>query len=130
MGTRCLTHVKDGDKKAVTLVTIYRQFDGYPKGHGQELKDLFGKTKIINGIGAKQKSPNFANTMSCFAAQLIGRLKEGIGNIYIYPADSNDCGEEYTYTLYESEGEVFIVVYDVYDKKILYDGKLSNFNAE
>ena len=35
MGTRSLTFVYEGDKP---FVNMYRQFDGYPSGHGQELE--------------------------------------------------------------------------------------------
>jgi hypothetical protein len=30
MGTRALVHVKEGGRDSRTLVTIYRQYDGYP----------------------------------------------------------------------------------------------------
>lgn len=37
MGTRSIIHVKDGRK---TIVTLYRQYDGYPSGMG-EMRVLF-----------------------------------------------------------------------------------------
>ena len=37
MGTRTLVHIKSGDFASQTLVTIYRQFDGYPAGMGNDL---------------------------------------------------------------------------------------------
>ena len=83
MGTRCLTHVKDGDKKAVTLVTIYRQYDGYPKGHGQELKKLFGNTEIINGIGAKQKAPKRANIFKLAQRYLEKEIIENVTSYFV-----------------------------------------------
>jgi hypothetical protein len=38
MGTRSLTFVYDGDEP---MINMYRQFDGYPSGHGSELADFF-----------------------------------------------------------------------------------------
>ena len=37
MGTRSLTFVYEGEKP---IVNMYRQFDGYPSGHGAELAEF------------------------------------------------------------------------------------------
>lgn len=73
MGTRCLTVVKDGGKDAQDIICLYRQFDGYPDGHGAKLHELFGDFVIVNGLGGQ--SPNVANGMGCLAAQLVAKLK-------------------------------------------------------
>ena len=46
MGTRSTTAIRDENGK--TLVTIYRQYDGYPTGHGQELADFLKARTLIN----------------------------------------------------------------------------------
>jgi len=51
MGTRALTFVYDGDKP---IVNLYRQYDGYPTGHGAELAQFLDGFKIVNGIGAEK----------------------------------------------------------------------------
>jgi hypothetical protein len=96
MGTRCLTIVEDEDGKE--LVTLYRQFDGYPDGHGAELKSFLKGFKIVNGIGARN-APKTANGAGCFAAQLVAHFKRKsrLGGFYLYPAGTRDVGEEYTY---------------------------------
>jgi hypothetical protein len=97
MGTRSLTIVRDEDGKE--LVTLYRQFDGYPTGHGSDLADFLRGRVIVNGFGG-QNPRTTSNGAGCFAASLVETLKAGqLGNVYIYPAGSSDCGEEYTYTL-------------------------------
>lgn len=99
MGTRALTvFVDDMDQKEI--VVMYRQFDGYPKGHGKDLRAFLRGYKITNGIselGAKKH----ANGMSCLAGQVISRFKTEYpyGNIYLYPAGTRDVGEEYVYTV-------------------------------
>ena len=98
MGTRSLTHIKDFDGETIT--TIYRQFDSYPSGLGQELADFCAARKIVNGIGAEDTEKNSANRMGCFAAQLIAYLKDSIGNVELEKPDTSDCWEEYTYTIY------------------------------
>ena len=77
MGTRCLTFVYDGDK---AVINMYRQFDGYPSGHGQELAEFLMPFKVINGIGSGQDVPGkFANGMGCLAAQMIAHFKNSVG---------------------------------------------------
>ncbi len=100
MGTRSLTHIIDSDGK--TLCTIYRQFDGYPTGHGQELADFLKARTLVNGYTGDMTAKTHANTLGCLAAQLIGHLKgDKLGGIYIYTPGASDCGEEYTYTIAE-----------------------------
>ena len=81
MGTRSLTFVYDGD---VPVINIYRQYDGYPSGHGHELAQFLDSKTLVNGYGEQNSFE--ANGMGCLAAQLIVQLKHGVGGIYIYPA--------------------------------------------
>jgi hypothetical protein len=98
MGTRSLTFVYDGD---VPVINIYRQYDGYPSGHGHELAQFLDSKTLVNGFG-KQNSFE-ANGMGCLAAQLIVQLKHGVGGIYIYPVSSTDCFQDYEYHVYEDK---------------------------
>ena len=98
MGTRSLTFVYDGD---VPVINIYRQYDGYPSGHGHELAQFLDSKTLVNGFG-KQNSFE-ANGMGCLAAQLIVQLKHGVGGIYIYPVTSTDCFQDYEYHVYEDK---------------------------
>lgn len=103
MGTRSLTHIKDGNDR--TLITFYRQMDGYPTGHGQELADFLKPFALVNGIGLNE-SRQIANGMGCLAAQVLAYFKndQGVGGIYVQIPDASDCGEEYTYTIRPAEG--------------------------
>jgi len=51
MGTRSLTYIKSEYNTEDNIVCIYRQFDGYPTGHGIELANFLNGFKVINGIG-------------------------------------------------------------------------------
>ena len=130
MGTRTLVHVKDGKK---TIATIYRQYDGYPSGIGEDIKKALnsGEVEILNGYNGSSKIPAQFNGIGCLAAFLVGELKEQkIGNVYLLAANSKDCGEDFVYTLSEKKGQVYIKVQDVWNKKILFNGLLKDFSGE
>jgi len=108
MGTRCLVNVFESrpnapaiKDQAQLLVTIYRQFDGYPTGMGADIKRILGDTEVVNGFGIKRDAAYVSNGAGCAAAYLIEKLKEAqTGNVYIYPPGSKAVGEEYTYNLF------------------------------
>ena len=116
MGTRSLTFVYDGD---VPVINIYRQYDGYPSGHGHELAQFLDSKTLVNGYG-EQNSVE-ANGMGCLAAQLIVQLKHGVGGIYIYPVSSTDCFQEYEYHVYEDK----VVVKD--PTAVIFEGTWEEF---
>lgn len=105
MGTRCLTHIKEGD---TTLVTVYRQFDGYPDGHGLELAEFLNTRTLVNGLNPS-KGTQLVNGAPDLAAQFVAVFKGAIadqrdgdiaGGIYIEPPGTEDVGEEFTYTVH------------------------------
>jgi hypothetical protein len=98
MGTRSLTFVYDGDKP---IINMYRQFDGYPSGHGSELADFLKGFKIVNGYG--EVKPKIANGMGCLAAQLIANFKQSVGGFYIHAVTDTDCWQDYEYHVYEDK---------------------------
>jgi hypothetical protein len=109
MGTRARVEVFEGED---CIVSIYRQFDGYPSGLGQELHDFLKPRKIINGIGMDQTAENSANGAGCLAAQLVAHLKDKIGNVYLEPRMKVDgeCGEEYVYRLHVNDKDISVVL--------------------
>lgn len=127
MGTRALLHIKGGDLDSDTLVTVYRQFDGYPEdGMGEDLANLADK-RVVNGFSMGDTMETAANGMGCLAAQVIAGLKDKIGNIYINPVDCKDCWEEYTYTLYLHDEEVYLKVYSNIVNETLFNGSIAEF---
>ena len=135
MGTRSLTYIEDSHQTAVAdeennnevhetkqnILCMYRQYDGYLSGHGAELAEFLQDFTVVNGYNSNTPK-RAANGMGCLAAQLIAHFKDGIGNIYIHEPNESDCGEEYTYTVYEEDGKVRVRAYDVWAKKIIFDG--------
>lgn len=94
MGTRSLTVIYDQDQEKEICV-LYRQFDGYPTGHGAELKEFLSGMEITNGIRHCQSKT--ANGAGCLAAQIIAHFKTDVGGFYLYPAGTRDVWEDYTY---------------------------------
>jgi hypothetical protein len=131
MGTRSLTYVFDDNYDAI--VCMYRQFDGYPEGHGADLVE-FLSGNLVNGI---DDNKNDFNGMGCLAASLVAKMKEGAGGIYIYSVDTKECGQDYEYHIYEDGDGFKIKVFncgvnffgltqsDKYDK--IFEGDLHKF---
>ena len=107
MGTRALTFVYDSYKDEQgeivyrPIINMYRQYDGYPSGHGMELAEFLRGFRVGNGLGANTPS-RYANGMGCLAAQLVCNFKQEAGGFYLYPTDCVDCGQDYEYHVYES----------------------------
>lgn len=137
MSTRCITDVMNEDGEL--LVRIFRHWDGYPAGHGEEIFETFGQTKLLTDGYDKETAPEYANGMGCFAAQLIAKLKgDKIGSIYIEPAGKEFDFQkywviDYYYILYVKNGEIWFNVNEVeYERngakvKFLWDGRLADF---
>jgi len=130
MGTRSSTIViETGHKVEFVLVNIYRQFDGYPSGHGKELAEFITPIKMVNGIvpGSEQRT---ANGAGCFAAQLIAHLKTGPGHIYI-DRPVNECEHDYTYKIrintYKPSTGIHLEVWD--RKQKVFSGSPDEFSA-
>lgn len=129
MSTRSITHIyelPEGESvpsviKTTPLVSLYVQCDGYPSGMGSNLAAFLKPITVINGISG-QEAGTAANGAGCLAAQLIAHLKDGIGNVYVYPAGSKDCGEDYVYQIVAGLSGITLIVNDVtypngYDKE-------------
>lgn len=133
MGTRSLTVFKEIDEKgSKEICVMYRQFDGYPTGHGIELAEFLAGMKMVNGIRVDDVG-KIANGMGCLTAQVISHFKDGVGSIYIYPADTRNCWEEYVYIItgkenFEPEIECISVHSEEYGgNKVLFKGTASEF---
>ena len=97
MGTRSLTLVYNDSNRA--LINMYRQYDGYPSGHGRELSSFLSSKKIVNGLA--DDNANVANGMSCLAAQLVRNFKTEAGGIYLEAVSDTDLGQDYEYHVFK-----------------------------
>jgi hypothetical protein len=127
MGTRSTTlfieTYKDesGKQKKNKIVVMYRQFDGYPSGHGQELAEFLSKGKLVNGMGMDDNI--VFNGMGCLTAQVVAHFKDGAGGIYLQTKDKG-CWEEFRYQVigdFDTK-ELIIKVFSSYKSKLIFEG--------
>lgn len=121
MGTRSLTFVYDGDE---AMINMYRQFDGYPSGHGLELAEFLNSFEAITNGFSINETRKIANGMGCLAAQLIANFKTEVGGFYIYPVTATDCGQEYEYHVHQDR-----VVVKNYNSNVMFDGDWVAFKS-
>lgn len=107
MGTRSLTFVYDGERP---IINLYRQYDGYPSGHGRELAEFLEGYTIVNGLG--EKRVRIANGMGCLAAQLVAHFKTEAGQFYLHSPEQKECGQDYEYHVYRKDNELRVAVTD------------------
>lgn len=127
MGTRALTIVTDGTNE---IIVMYRQHDGYPDCHGKKLAAFLEGMRVVNGLGVDDGK--VANGAGCLAAQLVAAFKTKPGGIYLHPAGTRDCWEQYVYTIAAhaprdgAPGRIDISVTDD-DGKSLFSGDVTSF---
>jgi len=97
MGTRSLTVVENED--GAEIVVMYRQYDGYPSGHGAALAQFLDGKHLVNGFSSGMTLEDGWNGSGCLTAALVAAFKTEVGGIYLYPAGTRDAGEEWIYTI-------------------------------
>jgi hypothetical protein len=104
MGTRSTTTVYDGE---TPILTFYRQYDGYPSGHGQEVAAFLSGKEVVNGISGD--GTGIFNGPGDLAVRLLTALKgdaNDAGALYAIPHDQ--AGEEdYHYDVVVTSAEGF-----------------------
>ena len=120
MGTRSLTFVYDDYTEQQPIINMYRQYDGYPSGHGAELAEFLDGFTIVNGFGERRSK--LANGMGCLAAQIVANFKTEVGNFYLYPISAKDCGQDYEYHVYKDK-----IVVKSYNGNQLFSGSWAEF---
>lgn len=124
MGTRWICNVRSEGLDSDIITTVYGQFDGYPTGAGNSIRDIFKNRKLVNGIPGGDRT-KFVNGMNCAAALLISSEKGlDVGGIYVYPPGAKDMWENYAYELYSGGDQINLKLGD------LYDGPISGFDGE
>jgi hypothetical protein len=114
MGTRCLTFVyeeSEGNNKPTAIINMYRQYDGYPTGHGAELAEFLNGGRLVNGLMQTKTAEEVVfNGMGCLSASLVAHFKQSPGGFYIHPVTTEDCGQDYEYHVYNINGKLKIKI--------------------
>lgn len=97
MGTRSTTLIKTNE---IPILCMYRQHDGYPSEHGNDLFKFLSEIELVNSMTAGMDTGTHAYGSGCLAAQMIMRFKveHGLGKIYIVGFDDFG-GESFNYII-------------------------------
>ena len=90
---------------------LYRQYDGYPEGHGKDLAEILNSTDN--------------NGMECLSASIVAKLKTGMYNVYLYSSDTDDAGQDYEYHIYKDRVVIFNYPFEM--DKPLFEGTYAEF---
>ena len=102
-------------------VQIYNHYDGYPSGLGVKLANLVDGYSVVNGLSHGMQGPT-ANGMGCLAAQIVGLLKDGPGNIYLQKPIEKDW-EDYEYFVWvKDDAELWISIFN-YNGECIFVGE-------
>lgn len=127
MSTRSITRIFDDERQ---VANMYRQSDGYPTGHGQELFEFLDGMRIVNGITYGETDKQ-ANGAGCLAAQLVAHFKDGVGGIYLVAGHPGDYDQEYEYQIIVTS-DIEIKVYEKpYNrgKNLIFSGNVTDFGT-
>lgn len=120
MGTRSLTFVYTEDNEPI--INLYRQYDGYPEGHGAELARFLNEIEAITHGIRVGETRRTANGMGCLAAQLVAHFKVGTGQFYLHPVTHTDCGQDYEYHIGKNQ-----VIVKTWEDRVLFQGNWQEF---
>jgi hypothetical protein len=124
MGTRSLTYVYDGESP---VVCMYRQFDGYPEGHGREVASFLEEMTVVNGL-AMDETRRVANGMGCLAAQLVASFKGQAGGFYLHsPILGREDWQDYEYHIFEDKVKVYSGTYTESGENVIFEGSWLDF---
>lgn len=133
MGTKAKTIVRN--EKELPVLCMYRQYDGNPSYHGEELARFFEDIKLVNGI-TYEENESIANGVGCLAGQLVSYFKgEEPGGYYLISIDE-DWGADYIYDItvkenhnedIKNQSDLYKIIVKDLDNITLFSGNLIEF---
>lgn len=132
MGTRSITHIhemKSLCNKEEIVCSFYRQFDGYPSGHGKDLSNWLKSKRLVNGIGAGFKEGADHNRAGQMAIELMHSLKSET-SIECMTTGEKGVGEEYIYDIYYRDDDFYISTKDIYSPEKEDISKASEYDSD
>ncbi len=127
MGTRSsYSVIETVGKKRTHLLSLYIQYDGYPDGHPVETAKWLSKGIVVNGFSSSGEDEIIFNGAGCLAAQLIAKMKIGVGGVYVQPKEEvGNSWEEYLYDIvvdFDKKTVKFIAYENGEKKKKFFEG--------
>ena len=108
MSTRCITHIHEaGTAEEKIVCSFYRHSDGYPEGHGNDLKEWLKGKRLVNGIGRDFVVGRDFNRAGTLAVPLMAHI-QSVSGAEVIPTGESGYSEDYTYHVYFRDGQ-FVV---------------------
>ena len=104
-----------------TIVDIYHHWDGYPEGLGVTLASYLDDMKITNGISSKDNPEYVFAGLGCLAASIVAELKDGPGDVYIEPRESQGWIDYRYYIWGDTYKDIWISIFS--DDECIFVGK-------
>lgn len=124
MGTTCDINIYDGIFDGDGIVTIHKNYDGYLNETGLKLCEYLINKTVVSG---HHNGENEFNGPYCAAASLVKFLKNGVGDVYLYPFNDNSPqpATNFTYNIYiESFKPIKMNIFET-DKLIVHTQSIS-----
>ena len=114
MSTRSITHIHESHTGNENIVcSFYRHCDGYPDGHGKDLKEWLNDKKLVNGISVGFVPGRDFNRAGTMAVPLMKYIQD-ISGCEVIPTGQTGYGEEYIYDIYFREDAFVVEVTNCY----------------
>lgn len=128
LSTNALVHIIDSEGAVIT--TIYKHWDGYPSGVGNQLKEMLTEMAVNSCSGNRG-----FNDAHCLAAFVIAQLKgDRWGDVYVYPPGTSNMGEEFIYLVSLIGGQpsmvCVLVGFGDEENRAVFVGNPANFNSD
>jgi len=95
------------DENGDLIVTIYGKYNGYPSLLGAKVFEFLKDRKLIDTFVGVEDNIKVSKGMCCLAAELVGHLKTGPGDIYLIPQHIIIDDLAFTYNVYPNYIKVF-----------------------
>jgi len=133
MSTRSLTIVRNPEGN--TLLTLYKQSDGYPRHYGYYLAKLLAQVRMTHGLIQDRNLGHSANGLGCLAAQIVAKLKDAAGEVYLVPEwDETNMYTRFVYIITTQEDHLTVkalehTVGGNTDRKNIFEGTVKDFKV-
>ena len=125
MSTHAITKFVEEDDEVVCA--FYTHCDGYPTGHGKDLKEFLKDFVITAGLCISKDHPT-ANGAGCLAAQVVKHFKDAPGHTYMINPNCK-WSTSYTYTIKAVADKPIILLVESLGET-LYDGPIKDYEPK
>lgn len=132
MDKQSLTVLLNDDGQEIAV--LHKTQQGEPRRYGAALVRYLKPFKLVRGFDSRLERGQVTNSMACLAAQIIAKFKVDVGGLYIYPAGTRNCEEDYLYTVGLQNEQIYLQCQTgrvgECPERLLYSGPVTEWNAQ